>query len=108
MSEWQIDERGRLFRQIAPGHKEYAMEFDHPRAIKKNEPQHQDTRTGRECPFDQVATMERPCRTSCALYRATGCAMKRREAVQDTNGKPCPFLRKCGPSCALYDHGCTL
>lgn len=108
MGEWQIDEHGQRFRQVGKGCVEYEMEFDHPHIIEKSAPPPPDDRTGKECPFNQAATMERPCRTSCALYRPTGCAMQRREAAQDTKGKNCPFLRTCTENCALYSHGCAL
>ncbi len=68
----------------------------------------QEKHTAYSCPFIQAPTLRKECRTDCALYRAAGCVFKHQEAAQDTEGKPCPFLYRCSPQCALYDHGCTL
>ena len=64
--------------------------------------------TGKLCPLDRFASFEPECKTTCALYRADGCAMKRNTAAQDTKGKKCPIMRVCTEKCALYCGGCTI
>ena len=124
---WQYDEHGKKYRMVG-NIKEYCptvtidgievyqdeVEEFHRRNREAMEAQRkqqneliQQKITGKVCPFNFYSGFETPCKTDCALYRPTGCAMKRGSA-QDTQGKPCPFLRVCSPQCALYDHGCTL
>jgi len=66
--------------------------------------------TGRTCPMhpDAQVNSNIPCKKDCALYVGDGCALAARKALTDTNGKPCPFRRRCDPSCALYANGCSL
>ena len=129
--EWKVDEHGKKYRQVAPGCIEYAptitidgvevettpeaLEAFHAgnRAAMERQRAEQRQRqaqenTGRFCPFNVNASFPPECKTSCALYRATGCAQKRQKAPQDTKGKPCPFLRVCSEQCAIYDNGCCL
>jgi len=129
--EWEIDEQGRKYRRIAPGCIEFmptiridgveventpeALEAFHAmkkaaiEQAKEEERQREaQKKTGRICPFNAHASFPPECETTCGLHRPTGCAQKRTEALQDTKGKPCPFLRVCSPQCALYSGGCTL
>ena len=66
--------------------------------------------TGRTCPFhpDAHVNQNAPCKKDCALFVGDSCALAARKALNDTNGKPCPFRRRCDPSCALYADGCSL
>lgn len=64
--------------------------------------------TGKLCPLDRFSSFTPECKTTCALYRADGCAMKRNTAAQDTKGKKCPYMRACTEQCALYCGGCTI
>lgn len=73
----------------------------------ENERRNQED-TGKFCPLDRYASFPPNCKTTCALYRGNGCAMKREPAAQDTKGKKCPFMRACTEQCALYCGGCTI
>ena len=73
----------------------------------ENERRNQEE-TGKICPLDRFASFPPECKTTCSLYRASGCAYKRNTAAQDTKGKKCPFLRVCTEQCALYCGGCTI
>ena len=80
-------------------------------AIYQQERQRQQAReTGKFCPFhpDAHINQNTPCYKDCALYVGDSCALAARKALTDTNGKPCPFRRRCDPSCALYADGCSL
>ena len=76
--------------------------------LQQKKQREEELRTGQYCPFNDPMNGLHACKKDCALYGADGCAMKRRDAEQDTKGRPCPFLRSCSPDCALYDNGCTL
>ena len=127
--EWQYDECGKKYRMI--GHcKEYAPtitidgievyqdeleEFNRNRkaAMEKNRQAENERLKAqyvpqKTCPLNDPHSMQTQCRTDCAMYTATGCALKRRKATADTAGKYCPYMRKCQESCALYDQGCTI
>ena len=127
MEGWKVDKDGRRYREVGPnqiehmptitidGHEmEYTQENIQAYTAAKNAAQrrHETTQrpahTGKQCPFNVNARYNQECKADCALYRPTGCAQKRTEAVIDTQGKFCPYLRKCPPLCALYDHGCTI
>ena len=80
-------------------------------AIYQQERQRQQAiETGKFCPFhpDAHVNSNIPCKKDCALYVGDSCALAARKALTDTKGKPCPFRRKCDPSCALYADGCSL
>lgn len=65
--------------------------------------------TGRFCPFHPDSWVQPvSCKKDCALWVGDSCAIAARKALTDTNGKPCPFRRRCDPSCALYAGGCSL
>lgn len=65
--------------------------------------------TGRFCPFHPDSWVQPvACKKDCALWVGDSCAIAARKALTDTNGKPCPFRRRCDPSCALYAGGCSL
>lgn len=66
--------------------------------------------TGKRCPFqyDPNTGSARECRRDCALYLDDSCALTAFTAERDTIGQPCPFMRRCAPSCALYNGGCTI
>lgn len=66
--------------------------------------------TGKRCPFHPDAHVNQnvPCKKDCALYVGDSCALAARKALTDTNGRPCPFRRRCDSSCALYAGGCSL
>lgn len=64
--------------------------------------------TGRDCPFYKDMQVNKDCTTDCALFVGDSCALTAYSAERDTVGKPCPFMRQCSPSCALYRNGCTL
>ena len=130
--EWEWDEQQRRhFRRVGRGMIEYAptitidgaeienigdnLQRAHEamkqsrKALEEAERQREQQRkTGRLCPFVQAPSICSDCKADCALYRPTGCAMKRTTAAHDTQNMPCPFMRKCAPECALYDQGCTL
>lgn len=129
--DWKTDKQGRKYRQLAPGCIEHmptiridgieientpeareAFQEAHKAAMERQQAAEKQQlaleSTGKICPFGTSVSAHRECKTICGLYRATGCAHKRQEAAQDTNGKPCPYMRKCTPQCALYDNGCTL
>lgn len=128
MSEWQYDEHGKKYRQngmireYAPtvmidGVEVYQDELEefHRRNAEVRKAQiaqanmeAQQKATGKTCPLNQFASFPAQCKKDCALYRPTGCAMKHTQATQDTQGRPCPYMRKCTKECALYDQGCTL
>lgn len=76
--------------------------------FKKDRERAKQEATGKLCPFDRFADSPPECKTSCALYRGNGCAMKHNEPAQDTKGKKCPFMRACVDQCALYCGGCTI
>ena len=130
MQEWQIDEQGKKYRMVG-NIKEYmptviidGIEIENtPEALsafhesrraaleeqrKKDQQRQQEEQTSRLCPLDRFSNFPKYCKTICALYGAQGCALKRLEAVKDTKGSPCPFMRSCTPLCALYDKGCTM
>lgn len=80
-------------------------------AIYQQERQRQQAiETGKFCPFhpDAHVNSNIPCKKDCALYVGDSCAIAARKALIDTKGKPCPFRRRCDPSCALYANGCSL
>lgn len=67
--------------------------------------------TDKMCPIhpDAYGNPSKECKRDCALYVGDSCALAARPAAVDTNGKPCPFRRRCDPSCALYKGaGCSL
>lgn len=71
--------------------------------------QQQAKETGRFCPFHPDSWVSPvSCKKDCALWVGDSCAIAARKALTDTNGKPCPFRRRCDPSCALYAGGCSL
>ena len=72
--------------------------------------QQQARETGKFCPLHPDAWVQPvSCSKACALYVGDSCALAARPGKVDTNGKPCPFKRRCDPSCALYHGaGCTL
>ena len=77
----------------------------------QDQKQHYDAaHTGKMCPIhpDTYGNPNQECKRNCALYVGDSCALAARPAAVDTNGKYCPWLRRCSPSCALYNHGCTL
>lgn len=124
---WQYDEYGKKYRMV--GHcKEYAptitidgveiyqdeLEDFHrrnreakERMLAEQNKRIVEQQTGKQCPVNALQ-MAHECKTDCALYRADGCAWKRRKAEKDTLGMKCPYMRKCIKECALYDNGCTL
>jgi len=127
ISDWEWDEQKRRhFRTVGRGMVEFAptiiingVEIENigdnlqqaHEAIKQSRKARGEApqqKTGRLCPFVQAPSICSDCKADCALYRPTGCAMRRSTAALDTQGMPCPFMRKCAPECALYDHGCTL
>ena len=67
-----------------------------------------ENNTGKICPVDRFTGFEKECKRECALYIGNGCALKRREAASDTEGKRCPYMRTCTKQCALYERGCTM
>lgn len=128
VSEWMYDEFGKKYRKVG-GMIEYAPtvtidgieiyqdeleEFNRNRkeSMERNRQEEnnriQQRHTGKICPLNRFASFQPDCKTDCALYRPTGCAMKRTEPLADTKGKPCPFMRTCQEQCALYCQGCTL
>ena len=73
--------------------------------------QQQARETGKRCPFhpDAHVNSNIPCKKDCALYLGDSCALAASPGKVDTNGKPCPFRRRCDPACALYNGaGCSL
>ena len=128
MSEWQYDKFGKKYRKIGncieycptvtidgiEVYQDEVEEFNRNRkeAMERNRQEEnnriQQQQTRKVCPLNRFASFQPECKTDCGLYRPTGCAMKHTQATQDTQGRPCPFLRKCDPSCAMYDHGCTM
>ena len=80
------------------------------RARQQYNQQQQAMDTGKFCPFHPDAHVNRnvPCKRDCSLFVGDSCALAARKALTDTNGKPCPFRRRCDPSCALYADGCSL
>lgn len=72
--------------------------------------QQQARATGKFCPLHPDAWVQPvSCSKACALYVGDSCALAARPGKVDTNGRPCPFRRKCDDSCALYrGAGCTL
>ena len=121
--EWEIDEHGRKFRRIG-NVKEYmptiridGVEIENtPEAVRAfNERRNAATQaqtptadTGKTCPLYLRSPMKQNCKTTCALFCGSFCALAARPAPVDTVGKPCPFMGACNPSCALYRGGCTL
>lgn len=128
---WQIDEKGRKFRRVGKETIEYMpmitidgheMEYTpetvnrYHEAKQKAEQQARDAElnkqreaaTGKICPMYANAPMAHECKRDCALFVGDSCAFAARPATVDTQGKPCPFMRQCKPSCALYNNGCTL
>lgn len=126
--EWQYDQWGKKYRKV--GHMiEYAptvtidgveiyqdeLEDFHKRNKEVQQKwqeeeakKEQQKRTDKICPLQDPLHIQKKCSTDCAMYTATGCAMKRRKATADTEGKPCPYMRQCKADCALYDQGCTI
>lgn len=127
--EWFIDEHGKKCRMVG-SMKEYmptimldgleventqeAIQAFHENKRKTLEAQRaaynqrqDDIRTNRQCPVNALQ-MSHSCTKDCALYRADGCAWKRRKAEKDTLGMKCPYMRKCTKDCALYEQGCTI
>lgn len=128
--EWQTDANGKKFRNVGT-HIEYmptitidgveventqeaVHEFNQARAaaVQKAHAQYNERQrrrnTGRYCPFYKDMQVNKECTTDCALYVGDSCALTAYSAERDTVGKPCPFMRQCTPSCALYRNGCTL
>ena len=66
--------------------------------------------TDRRCPLNHDAYVNGniTCKKDCALFVGDSCALAARPGKVDTAGKPCPFRRRCDPSCALYNDGCSL
>lgn len=66
--------------------------------------------TGKYCPFQYDVNMghAKECSRDCVFFLDNACAFTACSAEYDTVGKPCPFMRKCAPSCALYNGGCTI
>ena len=54
--------------------------------IQQSKQRAKDLHTGKNCPFNDPMNGLHPCKKDCALYGADGCAMKRRDAAQDTWG----------------------
>lgn len=79
-------------------------------ARKQYNQQQQAMETGKCCPFHPDAHINQnvPCKKDCALWVGDSCAIAARKALIDTKGRPCPFRRRCDPSCALYANGCSL
>lgn len=128
--EWETDKNGKKFRRMGT-HIEYmptitidGVEVENtPEAVhafnqmraaatakaRAQEKERQQNRhTGRYCPFYKDMQVRRECTTDCALFVGDSCALTAYSAERDTVGKPCPFMRQCDPSCALYRNGCTL
>ena len=126
--EWQYDKWGKKYRKVgncieyAPTitvdgvevyqdeleefhkrNREVQQKWREEEALKA-----QQTRTDKICPLQDALHIQKKCSTDCAMYTATGCAMKHRKAAADTAGKPCPYMRQCKADCALYDQGCTI
>ena len=80
------------------------------RARQQYNQQQQARETGKFCPLHPDAWVQPvSCQKSCALFCGDSCALAAYPGKVDTNGKPCPFRRRCDPSCALYkDAGCSL
>ena len=132
LTEWEWDEQQRRhFRRLGPGTIEYApmiqvggalienigdnlekanaaMKEAAKQAEEAERRRAQKLKTEALCPFLPGPTLYHDCKKDCALYRAAGCALKGNTAPQETEGKPCPFLHRCSPKCALYNQGCTL
>lgn len=116
--EWQTDEHGRKYREIAPGHREYEMmisvsggleipeselENYHRRQREAEEARRkqelekfQKTTPPKNCPFDTGCNNQ--CRRDkCALYVNNQCAIaiiadaQGVEVEQPATGKKCPF-----------------
>lgn len=80
-------------------------------ARKQYTQQQRAIETGKCCPFhpDALVCPNTPCKRDCALFVGNSCAFAARPGKVDTSGKPCPFKRRCTPSCALYNGaGCSL
>ena len=128
VSEWMYDEFGKKYRKVGSMieycptvtidgieiYQDEVEEFNRNRkaAMERNREEEnrriQQQHTDKFCPLNRFASSPPACKTDCALYRPTGCAMKRTTAPADTKGKPCPYMRKCQETCAMYDNGCTL
>lgn len=124
---WQYDNHGRKYRKVgncieyAPtividGIEIYQDEVEEhnrrrqetrKKMLAEENKRTEEQRTGKQCPVNALQ-MAHECKTDCALYRADGCAWKRRKAEKGTLGMKCPYLRKCIKECALYDNGCTI
>lgn len=127
--EWQRDQWGRKYRKIgnmieyAPTvtidgievYQDELEEFNANRraAMEKNRQAENERLKAKNaprkiCPLQDPLHFQSQCRTDCAMYTETGCALKHRKAAADTKGKHCPYMRTCQECCALYDQGCTI
>lgn len=80
------------------------------RASQVAEAKRQALNTGRMCPlqFDESAGRAKECKADCVFYAGCSCVFSAQEAMADTVGRPCPYMRRCMKDCAMYRDGCTM
>ncbi len=112
MSEWQLDGKGQLYKDLGGGMRQIAPNFTtgtgiipESSVIKMKEiPE----KPKRECPI-----LGTNCREDkCAFYSSDKCilSLSGKEPTADTLGAFCPLARQsCQQTCALHnDNGCGI
>ena len=104
MTDWKVDESERRYRELSPGHIEYAPEYIFSGETKPKIKEPENT-TSRICPFEETAYKRHECRgDACAWWQDGDCVIVTGSKT-GTLGASCPLSqsgRQCVRECKMY------
>lgn len=116
MSEWKMDENGRLYRQFGEYSREYAQDMHYSSRYKEEVSKpvtSTEKKPVRRCPFKSIVNSN--CvGDKCAFFVGDNCALGKlttKKPTRNTAGLRCPInkeARPCSEDCAIFNGGCML